>query len=159
MNLKANSVDPDQMAQICWLIWIYTLLSCHKSSNYEVKGETECYFTLHRGTFTSVLVMLCFQSKIKLKVTYTPPAGAVPAVSAGAVSAAPAAPGAVVAQVDTVAVEEGPEEEEEGEEEDTGPPEIDPATGQPKPKPPKKKKMAKRRFRGKLSNKPQDFQV
>ena len=52
------------------------------------------------------------------------------------------------------------EEEEEEEEEDTGPPQIDPATGQPIPKPKKKKKrVGKRKFRGKLSNKPQDFQV
>jgi hypothetical protein len=26
MNLKAISVDPDQMAWMCWLIWIYTVL-------------------------------------------------------------------------------------------------------------------------------------
>jgi hypothetical protein len=25
MNQKVNSVDPDQMAQMCWLIWICTV--------------------------------------------------------------------------------------------------------------------------------------
>ncbi|WAR21900.1 MYOF-like protein [Mya arenaria] len=53
-----------------------------------------------------------------------------------------------------------PQEEEEEEEVDPGPPQIDPATGQPIPRPKKKKKrMGRRRFRGKLSNKPQDFQI
>ena len=61
--------------------------------------------------------------------------------------------------VDQTDAGEGEEEEEE-EEEDQGPPEIDPATGQPIPRPKKKKKKAgKRKFRGKLSSKPQDFQV
>jgi hypothetical protein len=30
MNLKASSVDPDQMPR-CWRIWIYTVHTCHKS--------------------------------------------------------------------------------------------------------------------------------
>ena len=62
--------------------------------------------------------------------------------------------------VDQTDLGDDEEEEEEEEEEDTGPPQIDPATGQPIPKPKKKKKrVGKRKFRGKLSNKPQDFQV
>ncbi|KAL4231637.1 hypothetical protein ACF0H5_009217 [Mactra antiquata] len=98
------------------------------------------------------------QSKIKIKVNYNPPPGAAPAPgapAAGGGGTAGGGPGQEVSVDDG-----GEEEEEEEEEEDTGPPEIDPATGQPKPKPKKKKKkMGKRRFRGKLSSKPQDFQI
>lgn len=60
-------------------------------------------------------------------------------------------------------MDEGGEEEEElVEEEDTGPPQIDPNTGQPIPKPKKRRRrrggMAKRML-GNLSTKPTDFQV
>jgi hypothetical protein len=30
INQKANSADPDQMAWMCWLIWIYTVHPCYK---------------------------------------------------------------------------------------------------------------------------------
>ncbi|KAK3589425.1 hypothetical protein CHS0354_020754 [Potamilus streckersoni] len=86
--------------------------------------------------------------KIKLKIIYIPPPGAIQAQQQASTTAA--APGGQVGQ----------EEEDEGEDEaDTGPPVIDPATGQPVPKPKKKKKRSTRRFRGKLSSKPQDFQI
>lgn len=96
-----------------------------------------------------------FQSKIKMKISYNPPPNAAPAP----VAAPAAAPGTEVV-MDEMDGGEGEEEEEE-DEVDQGPPQIDPATGQPIPQPKKKKKkrMSKRRFRGKLSNKPQDFQV
>jgi hypothetical protein len=35
INLNANSVDPDQMAWICWLIWIYTVRPSHKGVDME----------------------------------------------------------------------------------------------------------------------------
>ncbi|XP_060557298.1 dysferlin-like isoform X3 [Ruditapes philippinarum] len=93
------------------------------------------------------------QTKLKMKVTYAPPPGQKQAGPAAATTAAGG--GGQEVTLD----DEGEGEEEEEEEVDPGPPEIDPVTGQPKPRPKKKKKMGKRRFRGKLSNKPQDFQI
>jgi hypothetical protein len=48
MNLKANSVDPDQTAQICQLIWIYTVRPHNKGVSME---ESVCnldmIYTVH----------------------------------------------------------------------------------------------------------------
>ncbi|XP_052773227.1 myoferlin-like isoform X7 [Mya arenaria] len=100
------------------------------------------------------------QSKIKMRVTFTPPApkpGAAPAAaSSGDTTGTEVGMDGDLGELG----QENPEEEEEEEEVDPGPPQIDPATGQPIPRPKKKKKrMGRRRFRGKLSNKPQDFQI
>jgi hypothetical protein len=35
MNLKANCVDPDQMAQMCQLIWIYNVRPRNKDVSME----------------------------------------------------------------------------------------------------------------------------
>jgi hypothetical protein len=36
---KASIVDPDQMAQMCWLIWIYSGHTCVKTAKYGVNGK------------------------------------------------------------------------------------------------------------------------
>ncbi|KAL5022080.1 hypothetical protein ScPMuIL_001235 [Solemya velum] len=85
-------------------------------------------------------------SKVTLKMSYNPPAGTASGQTVG--TTATDGGGTVVGG--SSVLEEGEEEEAEDE--------IDAATGQPIPKK-KRSKMGRRKVRGKLSNKPQDFQI
>jgi hypothetical protein len=42
INLNGNSADPDQMAHMCWLIWIYAVRPCDTRRIYGVNGYI-CY--------------------------------------------------------------------------------------------------------------------
>ncbi|XP_067657682.1 myoferlin-like isoform X1 [Haliotis asinina] len=91
------------------------------------------------------------QAKVSVKITYCPPKGQ----GSGGGDAGVMGGGTVIGDF-------GEEEEEEAEEEEGGDMvdgAVDPATGQPMKKKKKKKKMGSRRLRGKISQKPQDFQI
>jgi hypothetical protein len=44
---EANSVDPDQTAQMCWLMWIYTIRTCDKTSIHGVNGKDKAIHLAH----------------------------------------------------------------------------------------------------------------
>ncbi|XP_061186415.1 myoferlin-like isoform X3 [Saccostrea echinata] len=101
------------------------------------------------------------QAQLEMKLMYKPPASAAPPASAGATGGTDPTQESQ-GQVLGDSLLEGDEEEEE-EEVDTGPPQIDPATGQVIPKPKRKKKrgnkMGRRKLLENLSTKPTDFQI
>jgi hypothetical protein len=50
-KLIANSMDPDQTVQICWLVWIYAgrkrimlVLSYHIYQEWVMEGKTKDFF-------------------------------------------------------------------------------------------------------------------
>ncbi|XP_062590633.1 dysferlin-like [Saccostrea cucullata] len=101
------------------------------------------------------------QAQLEMKLMYKPPASAAPPASSGAAGGSDPTQESQ-GQVMGDSLLEGDEEEEE-EEVDTGPPQIDPATGQVIPKPKRKKKrgnkMGRRKLLENLSTKPTDFQI
>ncbi|XP_056005333.1 myoferlin-like isoform X9 [Ostrea edulis] len=99
------------------------------------------------------------QTKLEMKLLYKPPASASPAAAGASGGGDPTQETEGQALGDSLL--EGDEGDEE-EEVDTGPPQIDPATGQVIPKPKRRKKRGKfgrRKILENLSTKPTDFQI
>jgi hypothetical protein len=68
MNLKANSANPDQTAQ---MIWIYTVPPCKKRCFYRVKGETG--FPLYKQSWalqTKASVWTVFYDSVPFIITF-----------------------------------------------------------------------------------------
>ncbi|XP_071169318.1 myoferlin-like isoform X13 [Mytilus edulis] len=98
------------------------------------------------------------QCQLNIKVNYKPPPSAQPAAPSGGAAGQIDQEGGDVLGGNMMDLADGEEEEEE----DTGPPQIDPTTGQPVPRP-KKRRRARgsmaRRMLGNLSTKATDFQI
>ncbi|CAG2195234.1 MYOF [Mytilus edulis] len=98
------------------------------------------------------------QCQLNIKVNYKPPPSAQPAAPSGGAAGQIDQQGGDVLGGNMMDLADGEEEEEE----ETGPPQIDPTTGQPVPRP-KKRRRARgsmaRRMLGNLSTKATDFQI